>query len=86
MVSALASQAKCFASQAKCFASQAKGKGSFPSCGISFFPTSIFLSSLSNTKRTIHQFGQILSVVAQLPGLPGLFRRPYDGLIQVFQV
>ena len=24
--------------------SQAKGRGSFPSCGISFFPTSIFLS------------------------------------------
>ena len=45
--------------------SQAKDRGSFPSCGISFFPTSIFLSSLSNlcsTKRTIHQFGRILSV------------------------
>ena len=46
--------------------SQAKGRGSFPSCGISFFPTSIFLSSLSNlcsTKRTIHQFGRIMSVI-----------------------
>ena len=35
MVSALASQAKCFASQAK-------GKGSFPSCGISFFSHKYF--------------------------------------------
>ena len=43
--------------------SQAKGRVSFPTCGISFFPTSIFLSSLSNlcrTKWTIHQFGRIL--------------------------
>ena len=28
--------------------SQAKGRGSYPGCGISFFPTSIVLSSLSN--------------------------------------
>ena len=34
--------------------SQAKGRGSYPSCGSVFFPTSIFLSSLSNLCRDRH--------------------------------
>ena len=45
--------------------SQAKGRGSFPSCGISFFSHkyfSFFPFQLFD-KRTIHQFGRILSVI-----------------------
>ena len=43
-------------------ASQAKGRGSIPSCGTSFFPTSIFFrSSVKKViEQTIHQFGRIL--------------------------
>ena len=44
-------------------ASQAKGRGSIPSCGTSFFPTSIFFrtSVKKVIEQTIHQFGRILS-------------------------
>ena len=44
-------------------ASQAKGRGSIPSCGRAFFPTSIFFrtSVKKVIEQTIHQFGRILS-------------------------